>query len=202
MEYKYDIFISYRRDVETKRWIDDHFVPLLIQRVKPELKRSPVIYIDDQLEAGVLWPKKLGEEISLSRIIMPLWSGDYLNSEWCTCEIAHMMERESQTKWRENNNTGLIFPVIVHDGETLPKELSEIQYIEVKEYFNSRMSIYSEKAEKLSDTIGAASSGIAKLIKNVPVRDTDWKINAVNKFYQQYYNSTDPEQTDLPKFTS
>jgi hypothetical protein len=203
MSYRYDIFISYRRDEETKRWIDDHFVPLLKHRVRSELKRPLDIYIDDKLEAGVFWPSQLGEEISLSRILIPLWSGDYLNSVWCTCEITHMLEREINTDRNgKQNTTRLIFPVIVHDGENLPLEISGIQYIDVKKFFNSRMNIYNESAEKLSYELGNAAQGIANLIINAPPIQSDWKIEAVNKFYNQYYEQARAEQVNLSKFTS
>lgn len=203
MAYKHDIFISYRRDKEAKRWIDNHFLPILKHKVRLELGRDPEIYIDDKLEAGVLWPKKLGEEISLSRILIPLWSGDYLNSVWCVREMSHMLEREVQTGCREGQNTTqLIFPVIVHDGDSLPQELQMIQYIDVKEYFNSRMNTYSESAEKLADEIRKAAAGIASLIKSAPQWQNNWQIDAENQFFNQYYIEVKTEQKGLSKYSS
>ncbi|WP_448700973.1 TIR domain-containing protein [Mucilaginibacter sp. AW1-3] len=203
MQYKYDIFISYRRDEEAKRWIDNHFFPLLKFSLRMALGRTPEIYIDDQLEGGVIWPKKLGEEISFSRILIVLWSGDYLNSEWCVSEMSAMLEREVKTGCRQGQSTtGLIFPFIVHDGENLPIELKVIQNIDVKKYFNPRMNIYSENAEKLSQEISNAAAGIANLINSVPPWQDNWKVDTINDFYQRYYDGAKTSQTTLPKFTS
>ena len=56
MAYKYDIFISYRRDNLTRKWIETHFVPLLEHHINLELGRKPIIYIDTMLENGTTWP--------------------------------------------------------------------------------------------------------------------------------------------------
>lgn len=205
MAYKYDIFISYRRQLFTRGWIDKHFQPLLEFWVEFELGRKPIIYTDDQLDndIGTTWPIKLGQEISCSRILISLWTKNYLNSIWCTCEISHMLEREIVTGCRTGQNAnGLIIPVIIQDGETLPINLSIIQNLDIKDYFKARMREDSREAEELENKIKAISGSIANCINNVPQWQNDWQINAINQFYQLYYKGSNPEQTNLPKFTS
>src|SRR5262245_14328076 len=96
MGYQYDVFISYRRDLLTRKWIDVHFVPLLQHHIALELGQAPFIFIDDQLETGTTWPISLAKAIGSSRTIIPLWTKTYLNSAWCTREIAQMLDRESK----------------------------------------------------------------------------------------------------------
>jgi hypothetical protein len=203
MSYKYDIFISYRRDEETRNWLNKHFIPLLKHRLKLELGNEPTIYTDQQLEVGTTWPVALGNEISSSKILIALWTKTYLNSEWCTCEISHMLERETILGYRDAQNlNGLVIPIVVHDGETLPRALAIGQTLEIQDCFNPRMSVDSAKAEKLADSLSAAAVGIANLIKNAPAWQQQWNIVAKNNFYQLYYKNSDPNQINPPKFTS
>ncbi|MDQ6724137.1 MAG: hypothetical protein M3Z01_07730, partial [Thermoproteota archaeon] len=68
--------------------------------------------------------------------------------------------------------------------------------------FNSRMNTYSESAEKLSYELANAAQGIANLILHAPPIQNDWKIEAVNKFYDLYYKQVKAERANLSKFTS
>jgi hypothetical protein len=124
MPYKYDIFISYRRDKEVLSWINSHFVPLLKTNVQFELGREPNVFVDDQLESGGVWPLTLAEKIGCSKILIPLWTKTYLFSNWCTLEVSHMLERDNLKGFRSQAIPySLVLPVIIHDGETLPPEL-------------------------------------------------------------------------------
>jgi len=105
MGYSNDIFISYRRNPETHAWITEHFVPLLALRVELELGRKPSIYVDDQIESGTSWPASLGVALGCSRVLIPLWSGNYLSSAWCVQELSHMLARERETDLRTANWT-------------------------------------------------------------------------------------------------
>jgi len=202
MSYKYDIFISYRRDDETRSWLNNHFIPLLKHRLKLELGYDPSIYTDQKLEIGTTWPVDLGDQIASSRILIALWSKTYLHSEWCACEMTHMLEREINLGLRQAQNAdGLVIPIIVHDGETLPPPLAIGQKLEIQEYFNPRMSKESEKAEKLADSLSLAAPGIARLITKSPAWQSQWNIDARNKFYLLYYKKEDPFQTESPKFS-
>lgn len=203
MGYKYDIFISYRRDDLTLQWIEKHFVPILKLHIKNEIDIDPIIYIDDQLEIGTTWPVALGKALGASKTIIPLWTKTFLNSLWCTCEIGHMIERETKTGLRTYEKpNGIIFPTIIHDGETLPVNLSTIQKIEIQDCYNVRMSIDSPKAEILVDKLKPLGKDIAQAIEQVPSWQEDWQINAVNSFVKQYLKSQELAQTEIPKFTN
>src|SRR5258705_3820007 len=97
MAYQYDIFISYRRNEESRRWIEAHFEPLLKLRVDLNLGREPVVFIDDRIESGTSWPLQLASALATSRILVPLWTKTYFQSKWCTEELSHMLAREQAT---------------------------------------------------------------------------------------------------------
>lgn len=201
MNYAYDIFISYRRDDLTKAWIEKHFVPLLDSHVFYELGRHPVFYIDLQLESGTTWPIALGNALGTCKTIIPLWSKTYLNSVWCACEISHMLEREIKTGFRTlQQPEGLVFPTIIHDGETMPINLSSIQKVEIQDCFNVKMSPDSPKAELLSDKLKPLGKAIASVLDKAPDCQADWKIDTANTFFKQFYINTQAQQTQTPKF--
>lgn len=203
MDYQYDVFISYRRDGLTRKWIETHFVPLLEHHINLELGRMPEIFIDSQLENGTTWPIALGSALGASRTIIPLWTKTFLNSEWCTCEIGHMLEREKKFGYRTIQKPGgLVFPTVIHDGETMPVNLTTIQRIEIQECFNVRMSIDSPKAEVLDDRLRSLGKDIADAIKDAPVWQQDWQIAAVNSFVQQFYIKKHSLQIQPPKFSN
>nr|WP_314498875.1 TIR domain-containing protein [uncultured Chryseobacterium sp.] len=202
MDYQYDIFISYRRDDLTLKWIETHLVPLLKLHIKMELGREPTIFIDSTLEQGSTWPIELGSALGRSRLIIPLWTKTYLGSVWCTHEISHMIEREKKCGFRTYQKpTGLIFPTIIHDGETLPLYLTTIQKTEIQECFNVRMSIDSPKAEVLDDKLRLMSITIAEAINAAPDWEEDWNLDAVDRLVQELHEQSH-HQNQFPKFTS
>ena len=132
MSYKYDIFISYRRDDETRGWIKKHLVPLVKLHVGQELTRHVTVFYDENLETGTSWPPQLGARLAESRILIALWSKDNFYSAWCSKEMEAMLAHEKYAKLRTvSNPRGLIVPFVIHDGEDFPGSLSHIQRLEI-----------------------------------------------------------------------
>ncbi len=202
MGYQYDIFISYRRDPLTLKWISEHLVPLLKHTVLLELGVPPNIFVDDQLETGTTWPIQLGKKLGDSKLIIPLWTKTFLDSKWCSCEIGHMLEREEKCGFRTIDKPGgLIFPFIIHDGETIPASLQAIQQkTGIQDCFNVRMSADSPKAELLADKIREVGKPISDAIQQAPAWSGDWQIAAVNRFVETFHNTAGLTQTQVPKF--
>ena len=202
MAYKNDIFVSYRRNSETLEWINIHLIPLLSLRLEFELCRKPIIFVDDQIETAVSWPIQLGTELARSRILLVLWSGNYLNSKWCTEEMSLMLERERETKRRTiNNPRGLVVPAFIHDGEKFPFKRSDIQYFEIQKCFNLRMAKDSVRAEELDAILTTEAPAIAKAIQNAPAWRTAWTRCSAKKMCDLLYKRQAPQKT-LPRFSS
>ena len=202
MAYQHDIFISYRRDPEVCEWINTHFKPLLKTNVKFELGKEPDVFVDDQLEAAGVWPLTLGNSIGSSRVLIILWTKTYLFSEWCSLEMSHMLEREKKKGFRTPAKPySLVIPVIIHDGETMPAELSAVQRIDIHNFFTVRMHKESDSSEKLSKALLAKAADIADAINRAPAWEENWNIEAANEFYQKYYSNQTPVQQQLTTFT-
>lgn len=202
MSYQYDVFISYRRNQETHSWIREHFIPLLTLRLEMELNRQISIYVDDQLEAGTTWPISLGIALGSSRILIALWSGNYLSSPWCVEELSQMLAREHETNLRTYDQPhGIVIPVLIHDGETFPADLGHIQRYEVQKYFNVRMARNSPRAEELDASLTAHAPAIAACIKNAPTWKGQWQRETASKLFS-HYQSAELVQSTVPRFTN
>lgn len=187
MSYKYDIFISYKRNPDTKKWIDIHFIPSLERHLEEQLGRRPTCFVDSNIQAGTDWRGHLSHALGNSKIIIILWSQSYLTSEWCTYEVAHMMEREVRCGFRTiEKPDGIIFPVIIHGGDTLPTGFSPIQKLEIQDCFNLRMSMESPKARILDDKLNMLSKQIARAIGNVPDWQPQWQEETDSQLFPQF----------------
>jgi len=201
MAYQYDIFISYRRNPETLCWINEHFKPLLELRVDFELGRKPTIFIDSQIESGTSWPAALGAALGGSRVLLALWTGNYLSSVWCTEELSHMLGREKMAKLRTAARPhGLVIPAFIHDGDTFPPKLRHIQHFEIQNTFNVRMARNSERAEALDAALTAQAPAIAAAIRQAPAWRRAWPEKAVSRLYQRFHQRASTQRS-VPRFT-
>lgn len=200
--YEYDIFISYRRNQETLAWIKEHFVPLLRLRVELELQRRPTVFVDEsEVESGTSWPAAIGDALGKSRMLIPLWTGNYLTSVWCTAELSHMLSRETDAGLRTAKNPhGLIVPAFIHDGESFPPDLDHIKPFAIQQCFNVRMARNSPRAEELDGALTAQARAIATTIKNAPKWRKRWPMKAAKSFFDRFHRHAEA-QTQVPRFT-
>lgn len=162
---------------------------------------SPTIFIDDQLETGTSWPVSLGTALGASRIIIPLWSGNYLSSKWCVAELSHMIARERETGLRSlNKPRSVIVPIVIHDGEEekIPQEIRDIQRLSIKDYFNVRMPRNSNRAEQLDDALNDHAEEIAACIDSAPPWRKSWGIDGARELMDTLQRPQ-PSQTNLPR---
>ena len=204
MAYEYDIFVSYRRDAEALQWIRRFLRPLIEHRVGLEMNHAPTLFIHEagnQIQAGTAWPVELGETIAKSRIMIALWTKNYLASDWSRQELSLMLERETTTKARTAaNKYGLIVPIIAHDGETIPARLASAQQLKVKDWFNTRMPNDGPQAAALAEEIGLHAPGIAEAIGRAPAWQKGWPRKAGKKFLKLFETRT-ASQRKLPRFS-
>ncbi len=200
MSYAHDIFISYRRDNETRAWLDNHFLPLLKLRLGQELARTPHIFVDNQLESGVSWPPQLGIELGRSRILVALWAKDYFASMWCTEEMVLMLARERECGLRTDRDPrGLVVPAVIHDGADFPQALSEIQRFEIQDCFNVRMARDSARAEQLDAILSTEARALAGAIDAAPPWRSEWSVTAA-RHLRETLSAVAPSQDRPPGF--
>ena len=201
MGYQYDIFISYRRNAETLRWIEQHFIPLLELHVEMELDRKPVVYLDTKLESGAAWPARLGEALGTSRILLALWTRNYMSSVWCTNEFTHMVDRTVKAGLATVANPyGLVVPAFIHDGESFPPSLAHIQNFQIQKCFNVRMAPTGPLAEELDSHLTEQAPSIARCIDCAPPWDAAWTGMAASALFNALHRPV-ASQNVLPKFT-
>lgn len=203
MAYDYDIFISYRRTGNAHKWVEKHFVPTLSDCLAFELDDPPRLFFDLNLEAATTWPQDLGVKLARSKMLISLWSKNYLQSDWCTMELAHMLAREQQEGFRTAKNPrGLIAIFIIHDGDRLPGTLGAIQSVDIRDFFNTRMREDSETAADLEDALRSHASTLAQIIKLAPRYRRKWAAEAAKRFFKLFNDKTSPSQDEPPTFTA
>ncbi len=203
MSYEYDIFISYRRNTDTRSWISEHFVRLLKLHVGHELPDEPAVFVDDQIEAGTAWPASLGRALGCSRTLIMLWSGNYLESEWCALELTHMLSREQKAKLRTVERPhGLVIPVVIHGADRYPKKLGYIQYFDIHHCFKVTMARNSILAGELEDALAERAPGIAACIRSAPPWRAAWSDAAATKLLKQYHKQKRAAQKTVPRFST
>src|SRR5215218_8409934 len=128
MDYKYDVFVSYKRYGEWTNWVRGVFCEVLTDHLAMELGRPPKIFIDDQLEEGTDWELDLSLKLTTSRVLIPLFSKMYFGSEWCLKEFYAVRFKEEKIGLRTRKEpSGIIVPGRIHDGmkNDLPAHLHE-----------------------------------------------------------------------------
>ena len=201
-DYEYDVFISYRRAGNAQRWVEEHFAPTLHDCLATEMVSTPRVYFDKQLETGTTWPPDLGARLGNSRILLSLWSRNYLSSIWCTMELAHMLAREQQLGFRSvTNPAGLVVIGVINDGEDIPHDLTAIQKFEISAYFNTRMRKDSGDAADLEAALRTQAFQLKKIIDGAPAFQPAWATAAAAQFFQTFKQTAPPSQDVAPSFT-
>lgn len=179
--YIYDVFISYRRHAEWTPWVRECLRPLLDAYLSQELATSPQIFLDEQLEPGDDWPNRLGTALARSRILIPIYSGDYFGSEWCVHELDLMHGRQMQCQ-----DSKLIVPMLGHDGDLIPEAMGRILYCDIREFRNTDIQRKSPRFEKFSDAIKTLSPRVAAAICSAPDYAAAWEAECKGRFDMVY----------------
>jgi hypothetical protein len=112
-----------------------------------------------------------------------------------------MLGREKDAGCRTaKNKFGIIVPVVIHDGESFPKQLNHIERLDIKCCYNTRMREDSAKAEELSELIDLHAEGIAAAIQHAPKWKKAWSQAAANGFFKSLYSDVSPAQIRIPRF--
>ena len=85
--YRYDVFLSYRRRWPVDDWVKHHFYPALKGWLGESLQREPDIFFDaESINTGTDWPTELQQAHTHSRCLLPVWTRLYFASKWCSAE--------------------------------------------------------------------------------------------------------------------
>jgi len=200
MAYEFHVFLSYRRHGEWTQWVKEKFLPLFLHWLGEELGENAQVFFDQRiLEAGKLWPQESAYALARSRVLVPLLSRQYFNSEWCKTELAHMCARETISGMRKAQPPkSLIVPAVLHDGNDFPKHVSAIMPTYLQDCANVRTAKDSPTEEELSKRIrDSLVPSVVCAIHRAPGYDPYWENLAVSEFLR-VFNVSPPKQKMLP----
>lgn len=183
-DYENDIFISYRRsDDDWVRWTRDNFVRALRSLLRVRLGNLKV-FLDETIDDGAAWPNHLARSLSRSRVMVPILSRDYFQSDWCRLELALMHHREKASNLRTATNPGgLIIPVVIDDGDCFPAEVQAMQGEQLHAFANPFMRPDSPNQEAMADVLRKKfCTSIEHALVLVPPFDPAWEQIAHRQF--------------------
>jgi len=183
-DYKYDVFLSYRRANEWPRFVHDHFLPKFRHWLDTTLGRTSTVFFDEQeIETGESWPYRLADALAHSRVMVCLWSKEYFSSQWCAAELGHMLARR-QSLTGSLGPLPLILAVVIHDGNDIHASLGEIQRFPLQKYSNPWIAEGSSVAEVLSMKIEEFTTHVVHALDRVPDYDPSWPSLATKEFLE------------------
>jgi TIR domain len=130
-DYEYDVFISYRRNSIVQQWVheSEFFHELLVSYLAMELERPIVVFRDTLcLKHGDNYPREIERALRCSRCLLPIGTGDYFASTWCSTEFETFKSRAALA-----GGADLIVPVQWHDWEPPPPPVGTILFADFRE---------------------------------------------------------------------
>lgn len=113
--YRYDVFVSYRRNRFSLKWIAEEFIGLFEERLEAELGKKPGIFWDHQtVNDGEVPTIMVMEALRTSRCLLSILSKPYFESSWCAAEWETFKQRAATVGLRGRT---LTIPIQWQDGE-------------------------------------------------------------------------------------
>jgi hypothetical protein len=200
-DYQYHIFISYRRSDENwVRWTRENFARPLRSLLRPALGKVE-IFVDEQIETGESWPARLATALAHSRLLIPVLSREYFQSNWCRLEFETMSRREQEHGFRTANKPeGLILPAVIDDGDSFPTHVRAMQRKEFHDFANPFMLPDSAKQESLAEYIRKWCPSIELALSCVPPFQSGWIVQ-VYELFEERFRMDAQIQTSLPRLS-
>jgi hypothetical protein len=176
--YKFDLFISYSRKGNVRRWLENHFHQKLIECLADQLAPAPKVYIDWTMPRGVAWPDNLQNALRHSKIMVQLLTPPYFQSPWCLAEWHSMRKREKMLGLAGPDvSQGLIYPILYSDSENFPMEGRLRSWWDFKK-FAQPDPVYQESREYVHfhREVTDLACDLVRLLKQVPEWQPDWPL--------------------------
>ena len=196
-------------DEDWVRWTRENFVRPLRSLLRPDpgasgsggaLLRPALgdvqIFLDEQIETGASWPARLAAAHTRARLLIPILSRDYFNSDWCRLELALMCERERMLGYRTPANPQvLILPFIIDDGDCFPPEVQAMQGEKIHEFAQPWMCTNTPKQEAFAEHLRRWCPRVEQALQFVPPINSSWESLAQDQFKQMFQIKTEKVKT-------
>ena len=166
MDYKFDVFFSYRRNQLTQHW-HDKLVEHLEYWINQELPDQNVrIFFDkNSIDVGDIWPDQIKDALKHSKCLVAIMSPDYFKSKWCYAELLSFKERQENL----DAGGGLILGARFHDGHSFPQKVNNIQQVDFSKYASTSETFWETRlASEFVDVIKDFAKSIARSIVAAP----------------------------------
>jgi hypothetical protein len=186
-DYEYDVFFSYSR--KHLQWFERFFLEPFEEHLGAALGYSFTSFYDQQIKTGTEWAKRLQSALARSRVLVPLWSIPYFESEWCRTELAVMLYRQQKVRKEIGDDAGLVLPIRYSDGDRYPEIAKQIQGINLTLY-NTVTDRGHDKYREFQEEIKKRVDPMADIIRKPPKwncvwENNDWLKAAVEAFDNQ-----------------
>jgi len=200
-DYEHDIFISYRRmDEDWVSWTRDNFLRPLRSLLRPALGNVR-IFADDQIETGASWPAYLARAHTRSKLLIPILSRDYFNSDWCRLELALMHHRERLVGYRTPAQpSALILPLVIDDGNVFPPEVQDMQGESIHRFAIICMCTTGARQEEFAAHLKQWCPRVERAMERIPPFDPEWEALAHEQFSEMFRIRVAAQKT-LPSLT-
>ena len=173
MPYEYEIFFSYKRNVESDAWHEK-----LKNKIKywvgeePDIDQVRVFFDVEEIQTGNRWREKIAEALRTSKCLVCILSPQYFRSKYCVAELLSFYKRS------ELMRTELIAPASRVDGRNFPPLAQEFQIKSFNNYFLTATRFWdTELAVEFEDRlIKPFARDVANLIRRAPPSSPDFPI--------------------------
>ncbi len=182
MAYHTDVFISYPHNGGTKKWVQEYFAPLLIEKLQDECLEEPEVFLDTEIPNSTHWKNVLLDKLKHSKLLLMVWSPPYFRSQWCQAEWQTFLAREQAIITSTQGScppTHLPchYNVVFADGDFFPEEAQRHQNEKMHDYALTAPAFKeSLKFVDFEERVRAVAQEIARRLNNIPPFDPTWKV--------------------------
>jgi hypothetical protein len=97
MGYRFEVFVSYRREGSVHEWVRQFFYPQLKERLLVQFPTTVAVFFDEvSLPAGArTWPA-ISQALGATKLLVPVLTPNYFGSDWCKAEYDSIVWRQQQ----------------------------------------------------------------------------------------------------------
>ena len=184
MSYKYDVFISYKRDYKSKpeeyaaqlrlRWLRETFMPHFEFALSGEIGRDPQVFWDETEFKTGQDMKVLMNNLAGSKCLVAILSNPYLyDSEWCLREFCFMKHRKKTSN--ETYPNVFLLPLLYQTTDTNHPLICDLKFADYTKY-NKVGKAFESSPEFINfqDAVNTAAGIIKDVILDPPEWNSGW----------------------------
>jgi hypothetical protein len=181
--YRYDVFVSYKREPANKQLLTP-WLREVLARVEYWLRQElggqdiKIFFDEDSIEVGDDWPDKIRDALISAKCLLPIWSPEYFHSRWCVAEWKSFLARERLVSGRTGRPCSLTAPIKFHDGSWFPPEAQRAQQLDLSALVGTTPAFWaSQRAEELDERIRKFAKTLARVVSGAPSYEAGWPVD-------------------------